>query len=129
MLLVFDPVIPLPGIDFFSGTGTYTEACIYKDISVACTCRIGKDLLSTEVLHLDPFSWARTFISSHIGVGCQWFTAIPFFRDLFSTQKDPSHVEMAGRLPWMQPKPMSGQKRNTVSWCPARSRAPLMGSG
>lgn len=55
MLLAFDPVIPLPGIDFFSGTGTYTEVYIYKDISIACTCKIGKDLLSTEVLRLDPF--------------------------------------------------------------------------
>jgi len=76
-----------------------TEACVCKDISIACTGKIGKDLMSIEVLHLDPFSWARTFISGHIGVGCQWFRAAPFSRDLFATEKDPSHLEMAGSLP------------------------------
>lgn len=96
-----------------------TEAGVCKDISIACTGKIGKHLMSVEVLHLDPFSWARTFISSHIGVGCQWFMAAPFSRDLFSTEKDLSHLEMAGRLP------LDVAKANVwTKVCHAHSRAP-----
>lgn len=51
MFIAFDLLIPLLGIDHFSGTGTHTEACVYKDISIAWTCKIGKALMSIEVLH------------------------------------------------------------------------------
>lgn len=57
--------VPLLGIDHFSGTDTYTKACVYKGISIACTFRIGKDLISIGVLHLEPVFWAKISISSH----------------------------------------------------------------
>lgn len=54
MFIAFDPVVPLVGVDHFSGVGTYAKARFYKDISIAYTFRAGKDLMLIEVLHSHP---------------------------------------------------------------------------
>lgn len=78
---------------------TYTKACIYKDISIACPYKIGKDRISNVVFHLHPLPWASASVSRPCECWLLMAQSSPFSRELPSTDQDLPDMEVAGRLP------------------------------